>query len=91
MAKLWVMEKQKDKKEIFKELKPQIQEKFGSFYTTKFRQFFSLVDGLSRPELTHLLQELEKIDLNFKTSDLSLQTLLEAFLLKYARVRNKKS
>lgn len=90
MAKVWLMEKQKERKEIFKELKPQIQEKFGSFYTTKFRQFFSLVDGLSRPELTHLLQALEQIDLKFKTSDLSLQTLLEGFLLEYVRIRNKK-
>jgi len=90
MAKVWVMEKQKGKKEIFKELKPQIQEKFGSFYTTKFRKFFSLVDGLSRPELTHMLQELEKIDLKFKTSDLSLQTLLEAFLFNYAQLWNIK-
>ncbi|MFC2164230.1 DNA polymerase III subunit delta [Acidobacteriota bacterium] len=90
MAKVWVMEKHKERKEIFKELKPQIQEKFGSFYTNKFRQFFSLVDGLSRPELTHLLQDLEQIDLKFKTSDLSLQTLLEGFLLKYSRLRNKK-
>jgi len=90
MAKVWVMEKQKEKKEIFKELKPQIQEKFGSFYTTKFRQFFSLVDGLSRPELTHVLEELEKIDLKFKTSDQSLQTMLEGFLFKYAQLRQRK-
>jgi DNA polymerase III delta subunit len=90
MAKVWVMEKQKERKEIFKELKPQIQEKFGSFYTTKFRQFFSLVDGLSRLELTHILQELEKIDLKFKTSDLSLQTMLEGFLLHYTAPKNRK-
>ena len=70
-------------------LKPQIQEKFGSFYTNKFRQFFSLVDALSRQEITHLLQELEKIDLKFKTSDLSLQILLEGFLFKYTRLRNR--
>lgn len=90
MAKVWVMEKQKDRKEIFKELKPQIQEKFGSFYTTKFRQFFSLVDGLSRTELSHILQELETIDLKFKTSDLSLQTMLEGFLLRYTLLRSHK-
>jgi DNA polymerase III delta subunit len=87
MAKVWLMEKQKEKKEIFKELKPQIQEKFGSFYTTKFRQFFLCVDGLSRPELSYLLKELEKIDLKFKTSDLSLQTLLEGFLYKYTQLK----
>jgi len=86
MAKVWLVEKGRERKEIFKELKPQIQEKFGSFYTTKFRQFFSLVDGLSRPDLKRLLEELEKIDLKFKTSDLSLQTLLERFLFEYTRL-----
>jgi DNA polymerase III delta subunit len=90
MAKVWVMEKQKERKEIFRELKPQIREQFGSFYTTKFRQFFSLVDGLNRTELAQVLQELEKIDLKFKTSDLSLQTMLEGFLLKYTLLRNSK-
>lgn len=90
MAKVWVADKQKERKEIFRELKPQIREKFGSFYTSKFRQFFTLVDELSRPDLAHLLQELEKIDLKFKTSDLSLQTMLEGFLFTYALLRNRK-
>ena len=31
LAKLWLREKEKDKKAIFKELKPQIQERFGAF------------------------------------------------------------
>lgn len=89
MAKLWLKEKEKEKKDIFKELKPQIKEKFGSFYTTKFRQFFDLVEDMSRKDLAVLLSELEKIDLTFKTSGLSLQTLLEGFLLQYCRLRGK--
>jgi DNA polymerase III delta subunit len=87
IAKLWLKEKEKDKKEIFRELKPQIKEKFGSFYTTKFRQFFDLVEGISRKDLTRLLNKLRKIDLRFKTSGLSLQPLLEGFLLEYSRLR----
>jgi DNA polymerase III delta subunit len=90
MAKMWLKEKNKGKKEIFKEIKPQIKEKFGSFYTTKFRQFFYLVEDVSRKDLTHLLTELEKIDLRFKTSSLSLQTLLEGFLLQYCRLRGQR-
>jgi DNA polymerase III delta subunit len=89
MAKMWLKEKEKDKKEIFKELKPQIKEKFGSFYTTKFRQFFDMIGSIRQTELTVLLNELEKIDLTFKTSGLSLQTLLEGFLLEYCRLREQ--
>ncbi|MBN1225183.1 MAG: DNA polymerase III subunit delta, partial [Candidatus Aminicenantes bacterium] len=50
MAKVWLKEKTKDKREIFKELKPQIQEKFGSFYKTKFKKFFDMVEGTNRQE-----------------------------------------
>jgi DNA polymerase III delta subunit len=89
MAKLWLKENEKEKKEIFKELKPQIKEKFGSFYTTKFRQFFDMIQSINQKDLTALLDELEKIDLVYKTSTLSLQTLLERFLLEYCRLRGR--
>lgn len=87
LAKLWLRENEKDKKEIFKELKPQINEKFGSFYTSKFRQFFDAIESVNQKDLTVLLNELEKADLAYKTSDLSLQTLLEGFLFDYCRLR----
>ena len=87
MAKLWLKEKAKDKKEIFRGLRPQIQEKFGSFYTTKFSRFFDLVETMNRHDLDRFLEELQKIDLKFKTSDLSLQTLLEGFLWNYCRIQ----
>jgi DNA polymerase III delta subunit len=89
MAKLWLKENEKDKKEIFKEFKPQIKEKFGSFYTTKFRQFFDMIGSINQKDLTVLLNELEKVDLTYKTSGLSLQTLLEGFLLEYCRLRDR--
>jgi len=89
MAKLWLKENEKDKKEIFKEFKPQIKEKFGSFYTTKFRQFFDMIGSINQKDLTVLLNELEKVDLTYKTSGLSLQTLLEGFLFEYCRLRGR--
>jgi DNA polymerase III delta subunit len=89
IAKLWLKENKKEKKEIFKELKPQIKEKFGSFYTTKFRQFFDMIQSVNQKDLTVLLDELEKIDLAYKTSSLSLQTQLEGFLLEYCRLRGR--
>jgi DNA polymerase III delta subunit len=91
IVKLWLKENKKEKKEIFKELKPQIKEKFGSFYTTKFRQFFDMIQSVGQKDLTALLSELEKIDLAYKTSSLSLQTLLEGFLLEYCRLRGRAS
>jgi len=83
LAKLWLWERQKDRKDIFKEIKPNIQERFGQFYRDKFRIFFSLVDKLSFKELNHFLNELGKIDLKIKTSDASAQILLESFLYDY--------
>ncbi len=85
LAKLLLSEKNKERKSIFREFKPQILEKFGDFYTRKFNEFFSLVDGLSLKDLNRFLATLEKIDLQIKTSSLSLQTLLEGFLFEYCR------
>lgn len=87
LAKLWLREEDKTRKEIFRELKPQIQEKFGDFYTRKFKQFYSLVDGISMQDLNRFLKQLEVVDLMFKTTDLSLQTLLEGFLFGYCEHR----
>jgi len=85
LAKLHLSEKNKERKSIFREFKPQILEKFGDFYTRKFNEFFSLVDGLSLTDLNRFLAKLEEIDLQIKTSSLSLQTLLEGFLFEYCR------
>lgn len=87
LAKIWMKEKEKDKKEIFKELRPQIQERFGNFYSTKLREFFSLVDRISMGELNTLLADLREIDLKIKTTDVNPQTLLEEFLFKYCQMR----
>ena len=87
LAKLWIREKEKDKKAIFKELRPQIQERFGNFYAAKFRDFFSLVDKIPMGDLNDLLSELKEIDLKIKTSDLNAQTLLEGFLFHYCQMR----
>jgi DNA polymerase III delta subunit len=89
LAKLWLKEKEKDKKAIFKELRPQIQERFGPFYTTKFRSFFSVVEGMSMGEVDDLLSQLKEMDLMIKTTDQNAQTLLEGFLYRYCRMRKE--
>ena len=87
LAKLWLQEKEKDRKAIFKELRPQIQERFGSFYTNKFKDFFSLVDRIPMSDLNRFISELNEIDLKIKTTDLNVQTLLERFLFHYCQMR----
>ena len=89
LAKLLLREKNVDKKEVFKELKPHIHEKLGNFYLDKFKEFFSLVDRFSMQDLNHILAELEEIDLKIKTSPLSPQTLLECFIIDYCGLRQK--
>lgn len=89
LAKLWLREKDADKKVIFRELKPHISEKFGGFYRTKFMEFFSLVEKFSMKDLNRLLSELERIDFKMKTSALPPQTLIESFLFEYCDVRRK--
>ncbi len=88
-AKLLIKEKNIDKKAIFKELRPQIHEKFGNFYTTKLKEFFAFVERFSMKDLNHVLAELEKVDSKIKTSSLNPKTLLESFLFDYCRLREK--
>lgn len=89
LAKLWLKEKDRDRKDIFRQLKPHIHEGYGAFYLNKFKGFFALVENLSMKELDHYLEELGKIDLRIKTSDASPQTLLESFLYDYCRLRKQ--
>ncbi|MFB0565033.1 MAG: DNA polymerase III subunit delta [Candidatus Aminicenantaceae bacterium] len=89
LAKLWLKEKSRDKKTIFQELRPHISERFGSFYRTKFKEFFFLVESISQNDLNHILKELEKIDLSIKTSDVACQPLLERFLFAFCSIRKE--
>ena len=89
LAKLWLKERKKDRKAIFRELRPHIQEKFGSFYSDKFREFFALVESIPQNVLNHVLNELERIDFQVKTSSASCQTLLENFLYDFSSFRKE--
>jgi len=89
LAKLWLKEKNKDRKEIFRELRPHITEKFGGFYRTKFMEFFSLVESIPQKELNRILEELKKIDFSVKTSGASCQILLESFLFDFCCLRKE--
>ncbi|MEA3421596.1 MAG: DNA polymerase III subunit delta, partial [Acidobacteriota bacterium] len=87
-AKLWLKEKAKDRRMIFKELRPKIKEKFRGLYARKYEELFFLVDTISMKDLNHFLLSLQEIDLKYKTSSISTksnshQTLLESFLFDY--------
>jgi DNA polymerase III delta subunit len=94
LAKLWLKEN-RDKKEIFAELKPRIDIKFGNLYVTKFKELFALIEGFSEDDLSSTLEELRQIDLLIKTTDASAQVLLERFVFDYcgrrARQRGKRA
>ncbi len=90
LAKLWLREN-RDKKDIFAELKPHINVKFKNLYVAKFKGFFALVEGFSNDDLGHAIGELRKIDLLIKTSDASAQVLLERFVFDYCSRRDQKT
>jgi DNA polymerase III delta subunit len=94
LAKLWLREN-RDKKDIFAELKPHINVKFKNLYVPKFKGFFALVEGFPDDDLSCAIGELRRIDFLIKTSDASAQVLLERFVFDYCgrrdRQRGKKS
>ena len=87
LAKIWLKEKKRDRKAIFRELRPHIQEKYGRFYSTKYNEFFDLVESIPQNALKQILNELERIDFLVKTSSASCQTLLEYFLYDFCAFR----
>jgi DNA polymerase-3 subunit delta len=90
LAKLWLKEKEKSRKEIFQKFRPYIQEKFVDLYKRNYMELFSQVDQISFKDLNRFLEKLERIDFLFKTSDVSPHTLLERFLFEYCFPGKKK-
>ena len=88
-AKVWLSEKSRDRKEIFKKFYPQISETYRELYPRKYAEFFSIVDGLSMAEVGRLLESLTEADLRIKSTDADRRTALEAFLFEYCRLRKK--
>jgi DNA polymerase III delta subunit len=89
LARLWLREN-RDRKEIFAQVKPYIQEKFRNLYATKFKEFFALVDEFSDEDLNITIAELERIDLAIKTTDTSPQAMIERFVFDYLNRRSRK-
>jgi len=89
LAKLRLKEGGKDKKAIFKEIKPHIHEGMGSFYQLHFDRLFRLTGIFSFPDLKHILNKLAQIDLQIKSTQLSFQELMAGFFFEYCEMRKR--
>jgi DNA polymerase III delta subunit len=87
LAKLRLQEGTQDRKAIFKEIKPQIKESFRALYDRQYRGLFSLAEGISWPNLRHILKRLGDVDLKLKTTSLAFQILMEGFLFEYCWIK----
>jgi len=75
----------RDKKEIFRALRPRITESYGKWYYDRLNDFFSVVEGMTGKELDDYLQELGRIDYRIKTTDVSARPQFEAFVIDFCR------
>ena len=74
----------RDRREIFKELRPRIQQSWGTFYNAKLRAFFGMVERIPAAEVGRMLEDLEALDLKLKSTESDERTLLAVFLYEFA-------
>jgi DNA polymerase III delta subunit len=87
LVKLRLKAGNKDKRAIFKEVKPQIQEKFKQLYQDQFQRLFAMADALSLDDLNYIVSQLQELDVKLKTTGLPFQTMLEGFIFEYCYLR----
>lgn len=79
----------KDRREIFRELRPSIQESWRDLYNSKFSALFGAVDSLPPRELDRLIRRLSGIDRAKKTQEASVRSMLEALIVEYGEIRRR--
>ncbi len=79
------LEAGRDRREIFKEIRPRIQQNWGTFYNAKLRAFFGAVERIPAAAADRLLEDLEGLDLKLKSTEADEQTLLTAFFYDFGR------
>jgi DNA polymerase-3 subunit delta len=84
LAKQLLQEGEK-RKEIFRQIKPYIQEKY-SFYPQKFEGFFYLVDHLNFKKIEQVFQKLKEVDLAVKSTGLPGAAVFENFFFEFGRI-----
>ena len=81
--------KQVPLKEIFKRLRPQLDEGW-SLFDRKFEAFKNCLMVFSQEELHALVRELGRVDTKLKSTDLEAGILIESFLVRFFELRDKK-
>jgi len=79
----------KDRREIFRELRPAIQESWRDLYNRKFAALFGAVDSISPRDLDRLIRRLSEIDRKKKSMEASPRSMLEALIVEYGEIRRK--
>lgn len=88
-AKVEVERKKIPVKEVFKKLRPQLNEAW-SLFDRKLKAFSSCLNAFSQKDLNDLVRDLGRIDLKLKSSDLEAGVLIEAFLVRFFLLKDKK-
>ena len=80
-----LLRESKDRREIFKIVKPSVPE---YIHSKALPQFFAAVDSLSSRDLIRLIEELRSADLKIKSADVSGRALIESVVADCCRLRN---
>ncbi len=91
LVKLRLKEGKKSKKDIFKEIKPQIKENYGRLYDSQFKQLFFIAGTISDENLENILMKIQDIDLKIKSTSLPFKAMIEGFLFQYCIMRKKQN
>ncbi len=75
----------RDRREVFRELRPSIQESWRELYNLKFAALFDVPP----PELDRLIKRLAEIDRRKKTTEASPRSMLEALIVEYGEIRRR--
>ncbi|MBN1938983.1 MAG: hypothetical protein JW843_05330, partial [Candidatus Aminicenantes bacterium] len=75
----------RDPKDVFREAKPQVSEKFGGFYQRMLGEYLGLLDRTRDADILRWLTELQEIDRRLKSTDLPPREMLQAFIVSYGR------
>jgi DNA polymerase-3 subunit delta len=75
----------RDPKDVFREVKPQISEKFGGFYQKMLGEYLGLLDRIKDKDLLGWLTELQEMDRKLKSTDVSPKEMIQVFVVSYGR------
>ncbi len=80
----------RDPKDVFREAKPQISEKFGAFYQRMLGEYLALLDRTKEADLLRRLIELEDMDRRLKSTDVSPREMIQTFIAGYGRTAGRR-